>query len=104
MACNNYILDTSAIDKELKKIKDKTTKDSIKNKLMKIKDEPFSRHCAMLCICPVRSVGSLSRTCFRDLRLISDVQVFILHRLPRGQRTHGERVSAQIDATEGYGQ
>ncbi len=40
MACNNYILDTSAIDKELKKIKDKTTKDSIKNKLMKIKDEP----------------------------------------------------------------
>ena len=58
----------------------------------------------MLCTCPVRSVGSLSRTCFRDFRFISDVQVFTLHWLPRGRRTHGERISAKIDATVGYGQ
>ena len=58
----------------------------------------------MLCTCPVRSVGSLSRTCFRNLRFISDVQVFILHGLPRGRRTHGERISAKIDTTVGYGQ
>ena len=56
----------------------------------------------MLCTCPVRSVGSLSRTCFRDFRLISDVQVFILHGLPRGRRTHGERISAKIDTTQCY--
>ena len=67
-------------------------------------NKPFSKHCAMLCTCPVRSVGSLSRTCFRDFRSIPDVQVFILHGLPRGRRTHGERISAQIDTTVGYGQ
>jgi len=31
MVCDKYILDTTAIDKDLKKIRDKATKELIKN-------------------------------------------------------------------------
>ena len=66
--------------------------------------KPFLKHCALLCTSFIRSVGSLGPSCFRHVRYMPEVQVFILHGLPRGKRTHGKRVSAQIDTTQCYGQ
>jgi addiction module RelE/StbE family toxin len=40
MVCDKYILDTTAIDKDLKKIRDKATKELIKNKINQIKSQP----------------------------------------------------------------
>ncbi len=40
MSCNNYALDTSAIDSEISKIKDADIKDQIKKKLEKVKVNP----------------------------------------------------------------